>query len=412
MSRYGEVLELERELMRREREVEYLRMELKRSYAVIEELKQGMRPIGTVQEIRGNLAYVKLVGGQSFEVTVPPDLTAKVGPDSDVVLAPNKGTVTSVIEKPKEASIWAFKVETSPRVYYEDVVGLDAQLTEFRKAVEVVLDPKLRERRERIVVDGRLLEEAGSVLLFGPPGTGKTYMAKAAAGSSSRRGQTTSFLKIEGYEIVSKWLGESAKNVREVFKLAREVAPSILFVDEADAIGRTRMEVATDAGRDVQGMLNQLLVELGEGFDVNKNVVVIFATNFPSVMDPALLDRIKKTIYVPPLKTKEEIKRLFDFYASKVKLDPTMLEQGGLSTSAFEEIWQVLRRRKQVYEATVPRRQFRIRDEYIATPRDIKNIVQEAASDASYEGMSFIDHATIVEHTRNMANQPLEVNAI
>jgi len=412
MSRYGEVIELERELMRKEREIEYLRMELKRSYAVIEELKQGMRPVGTVQEIRGNLAYVKLTGGQAFEVTVPPELIPKIAPDSEVVLAPNRGTVTSVIDKPKEASIWAFKVETAPRVYYEDVIGLDAQLAEFRKAVEVVLDPSLRERRERIVVDGRLLEEAGSVLLFGPPGTGKTYMAKAAAGSCSRKGEPTSFLKIEGYEVVSKWLGESAKNIREIFKLAREAAPSILFIDEADAIGRMRMEVATDAGRDVQGMLNQLLVELGEGFDVNKNVVVLFATNFPSVMDPALLDRMKKVIYVPPLKTKEEVKRIFDFYASKVKVDPGILEQGGLSASAFEEIWQVLRRRKQVYEAVVPRRQVRIRDEYIATPRDIKNIVQEAVNDASYEGMDFIDYDTILERTRNIANQPIEVNTV
>ncbi|MEM3045977.1 MAG: AAA family ATPase [Candidatus Bathyarchaeia archaeon] len=412
MSRYGEVIELERELMRREREIEYLRMELKRCYAVIEELKQGMRPVGTVQEVRGNLAYVKLTGGQSFEVTVPPDLAGKVSRDSEVVLAPNRGTVTNVIERPKEASIWAFKVETAPRVYYEDVVGLETQLAEFRKAVEVVLNPTLRERREKIVVDGRLLEEAGSVLLFGPPGTGKTYMAKAAAGSASRMGQPTSFLKIEGYEVVSKWLGESAKNIREVFKLAREVAPSILFIDEADAIGRMRMEAATDAGRDVQGMLNQLLVELGEGFDVNRNVVVLFATNFPSVMDPALLDRIKKVIYVPPLKTREEIKRVFDFYASKVKLDPVLVDRGRLSDSAFEEVWQVLRRRRQVYEATVPRRQIRIRDEYIATPRDVKNIVQEAASDASYEGMDFIDHDTIIERARSIANQPVEINTV
>lgn len=412
MSRYAEAMELERELMRREREIEYLRMELKRCSAVIEELKQGMRPIGTVQEIRGNLAYVKLTGGQSFEVTVPPELTAKVAPDSEVVLAPNRGTITSVIDRPKEPSIWAFKVEASPRVYYEDVVCLESQLTEFRKAVEVILDPELRERRERIIVDGRLLEEAGSVLLFGPPGTGKTYMAKAAAGSCSRRGKSTSFVKIEGYEIVSKWLGESARNIREVFKLARESAPSILFIDEADAIGRIRAEVTTDAGRDVQGMLNQLLVELGEGFDDNRNVVVVFATNFPSVMDPALLDRIKKMIYIPPLKTKEEVKRVFDFYAAKVKLDPAMVEQGGVSPSAFEEIWQVLRRRRQVYEATVPRRQIHIRDEYIATPRDIKNIVQEAASDASYEGISFIDHDTILEHARNVANQTLGVASI
>src|SRR5437867_12230292 len=98
-----------------------------------------------------------------------------------------------------------------------------------------------------------MLEEAGSILLFGPPGTGKTFMAKAVAGTISKRRKNTCFLKIESYEIVSKWLGESAKNVKEVFKLARDSAPSILFIDEADAIGRASMEATTDSGRDVQG---------------------------------------------------------------------------------------------------------------------------------------------------------------
>src|SRR5260370_31944688 len=108
-----------------------------------------------------------------------------------------------------------------------------------------------------------MLEEAGSVLLFGPPSTGKTYMAKAVAGTISKHGQNTSFLKIESYEIVSKWLGESAKNVKEVFKLARESAPTGLFIDEGDAIGRAKMEATTVARPELQGMLNQILTKTG-----------------------------------------------------------------------------------------------------------------------------------------------------
>src|SRR5438093_11805896 len=118
-------------------------------------------------------------------------------------------------------------------------------------------------------------------------------MAKAVAGTISKHKQNTSFLKIESYEIVSKWLGESAKNVKEVFKLARESAPTALFIDEVDAIGRARMEATTDAVRDVQGILNQILTELGEGFHVNRNLAVICATNYPSGIDPALMDRRK-----------------------------------------------------------------------------------------------------------------------
>src|SRR5205809_6466513 len=102
-------------------------------------------------------------------------------------------------------------------------------------------------------------------------------MTKAVAGTISKHGKNTSFLKIESYEIVSKWLGESAKNVKEIFKLARESAPTVLFVDEADAIGRARMEATTDAGREVQGMLHQIQTEISEGFLVNRNVAVTSA---------------------------------------------------------------------------------------------------------------------------------------
>src|SRR5256885_11581558 len=108
-----------------------------------------------------------------------------------------------------------------------------------------------------------MLEEEGSVLLFGPPGTGKTYMAKAVAGTISKHGQHTSFLKIERYEIVSKWLGESAKNFKEGFKPARESAPTVPFSDQGDAICRARSEAPTDAGREIQEMLKQISTELG-----------------------------------------------------------------------------------------------------------------------------------------------------
>jgi ATP-dependent 26S proteasome regulatory subunit len=399
---YNQVIELERELMRRERQLEYLQIELRKCHNLIEELKQGMKPVGSIEEVRGDYAYVKLAGGQVYQVSIPQELKGKVTADCDAVLSPARSLVLDVIERPKERSIWEYKIERAPDVYYEDVVGLSSELTDFRKAIEWVLNQKIREKRERIIKDKRLLEEVGSVLLYGPPGTGKTYIAKAVAGTTSRLGQKTSFIKIEGYEVVSKWLGESARNIKEIFKLARKTAPAILFIDEADAIGRARMEATTDAGRDVQGMLNQILTELGEGFSSNRNVAVVFATNFPEIMDPALMDRIRKMIYIPPPRTRSDVKRLFDFYISKVEAEPRILEDGGLAEDVFEELWNTIRKRRQIYEVRIPRRGIRVRDEYSITPRDVKNIIQEAANDASFEGQKFVTREKLLEYTRKL----------
>src|SRR5213593_2546518 len=403
---YPPALELEKELTRKERQIEYLQTELRRYHNLMEELKQGMRPIGTVEEVKGDTALVRLSGGQAFQVSIPPEVRDKVNTSVDAVLSPTKGVIVVVIERMRDRSLLEYQVEKAPKVFYEDIVGLGKELLSLRQAIEWILDPETRTRREQIIRDSRMLEEAGSVLLFGPPGTGKTFMAKAVAGTISKRGKNTCFLKIESYEIVSKWLGESAKNVKEVFKLARDSAPSILFIDEADAIGRARMEATTDAGRDVQGMLNQILTELGEGFHVNRNVAVIFATNYPSVIDPALLDRMKRIIYVPPPKTREEVKRLLDSYLAKVEVDPAVSTyNGGLTDESFDEIWKVIRSRRQIYEASIPDRGIAVKDQYVITPRDMKNIVQEAASEASFQGEPFVTIDRVTTLFRNLGSE-------
>ncbi|MDI9619534.1 MAG: AAA family ATPase [Candidatus Nezhaarchaeota archaeon] len=403
---YAKVLELERELIRKERQIEYLQLELKRYQTAIEELRQGMRPVGLVQDVVESNAYVRLEAGQLYEVTIPPNLKDKVQPGLLVVLTPNKGAVLNVVERRlTEKDLWSLKIEKNINVFYEDVVGLDKELKELRKAVEWVLSPAIRHKRESIVRDSRLLEEAGTVLLFGPPGTGKTYMAKAVAGSLNKYGQRTAFIKVEAYELVSKWLGESARNVRELFRLARGEAPCILFIDEVDAIARARTEITSDAGRDVQGMLNQLLTEIGEGFHANKDMAIIFATNLPSVIDPALLDRIRKVIYVPPPRSKEDVKKLFDFYLSKVSVDPNIWKDGKMTMDAFEELWKLIRSRRLIYEVSIQPRNIKVFDEYWITPRDIKNIVQEAASDAAFQEEEHVTLERLVEYVKGLISE-------
>ncbi|MEM1570303.1 MAG: AAA family ATPase [Candidatus Bathyarchaeia archaeon] len=411
MDRYSEIYELERELMRKERQIEYLQMELRKCYQTIEELKQGMKPVGTVVDVRDNRAYVKF-SGQLYEVSIPPEYLGKITPNMDVILSPNRGTIIGFIENLRDGTAWSYKIEKEVRVYYDDVVGLEYELNELRKVVEWILNPLSRERRENLLLDKRLLEEGGSVLLYGPPGTGKTYMAKAIAGTCTLYGCKTSFIKVDGYEVVSKWLGESARNIKEIFRLARDVAPSILFIDEVDAIGRSRVDVTTDAGRDVQGMLNQLLIELGEGFETNRNIAVIFATNFPSVIDPALLDRVKKILYVPPPKTRETVKRLFDFYTSKIVLDASLKDGKVLKEEVFEKIWSIIKRRRLVYEASIPRRNIKVRDEYCITPRDVKNIVLEAVDEAYSMGKKMVDEECLLSQVESFVKEELRSQSV
>src|SRR2546428_699098 len=186
---YPPALELEKELTRKERQIEYLQTELRRYHNLMEELKQGMRPIGTVEEVKGDTALVRLSGGQAFQVSIPPEVRDKVNTSVDAVLSPTKGVIVDVIERMRDRSLLEYQVEKAPKIFYEDIVGLGKELLSLRQAIEWILDPETRTRREQIIRDPRMLEEAGSVLLFGPPGTGKTYMAKAVAGTISKHGQ-------------------------------------------------------------------------------------------------------------------------------------------------------------------------------------------------------------------------------
>ncbi len=174
-----------------------------------------------------------------------------------------------------------------PKVRWDDVGGLEDVKREIIEAVEWPL--KFPEKFKKFGI-----KPPKGVLLYGPPGTGKTLIAKAVANESE-----ANFISIKGGQILSKWLGESEKAVRKIFRKARQVAPCIIFFDEIDAIAQ--MRGIDEGSRAVERVLNQLLTEM-DGLEELHGVVVIGATNRPDILDPALLrpGRFDRLVYVRP----------------------------------------------------------------------------------------------------------------
>ncbi len=175
-----------------------------------------------------------------------------------------------------------------PEVHWSDIGGLEDVKQELREAVEWPM-------RNPEVFEKMGIEPPRGILLFGPPGTGKTLLAKAVATESG-----ANFIAVRGPEILSKWVGESEKAVRKIFRRARQVAPAIIFFDELDSIAPAR-GYRHDTSGVTDRIVNQLLTEM-DGIEALKNVVVIAATNRPDILDPALLrpGRFDRLIYVPP----------------------------------------------------------------------------------------------------------------
>jgi transitional endoplasmic reticulum ATPase len=175
-----------------------------------------------------------------------------------------------------------------PDVKWSDIGGLDSIKQELQEAVEWPL------KYQEIFTHADAIPPKG-LLLYGPPGTGKTLMAKAAANESE-----ANFISIKGPELLSKWVGESEKGVREIFRKARQAAPCIIFFDEIDSIAPLRGGDFGDS-HVTERVISQLLTEL-DGLEILTNVIVIAATNRPDIIDPALLrpGRFDRLLYVPP----------------------------------------------------------------------------------------------------------------
>tara|TARA_B100000459_G_C8564911_1_gene195781 strand:- start:308 stop:1114 length:807 start_codon:yes stop_codon:yes gene_type:complete len=175
-----------------------------------------------------------------------------------------------------------------PDVTYDSVAGLEEQVISVRESIELPLtSPELFQKVG--------IKPPKGILLVGPPGCGKTLLAKAVANQTD-----ATFIRMVGSELAQKYIGEGGRMVRELFSLAKEKSPSIIFLDEIDAIGAKRLDGSTSGDREVQRTLMQLLAEL-DGFDALEDVKIIAATNRPDILDDALLrpGRFDRIIEIP-----------------------------------------------------------------------------------------------------------------
>ena len=206
----------------------------------------------------------------------------------DRVAVNDSFTVQNVLEAETDARAQAMAIDRSPDVTYADIGGIDEQIREVREAVEAPLkDP---EQFEAVGV-----EPPAGVLLYGDPGTGKTLLAKAVANQTD-----ATFIKMAGSELVRKFIGEGSRLVRDLFQLARDEQPAIIFIDEIDSIASKRTESKTSGDAEVQRTMMQLLSEM-DGFDSRGEISIIGATNRFDMLDRAILrpGRFDRLIEVP-----------------------------------------------------------------------------------------------------------------
>ena len=215
---------------------------------------------------------------------------ASLTPSLRIALRSDSYTIHKILPNKVDPLVSLMMVEKVPDSTYEMVGGLDKQIKEIKEVIELpVKHPELFESLG--------IAQPKGVLLYGPPGTGKSLLARAVAHHTDCK-----FIRVSGSELVQKYIGEGSRMVRELFVMAREHAPSIIFMDEIDSIGSSRGESGSGGGdSEVQRTMLELLNQL-DGFESTKNIKVIMATNRIDILDSALLrpGRIDRKIEFPP----------------------------------------------------------------------------------------------------------------
>ncbi|THE62928.1 AAA family ATPase [Salinadaptatus halalkaliphilus] len=251
-------------------------------------LKQSPLFVATIQEITDEGVIIKQHGNNQEALTeVTEEMREELDPD-DRVAVNNSLSIVKSLSSETDVRARVMEVTESPEVSYEDIGGLEEQMQEVRETVEMPLEKP--DAFEDVGID-----PPSGVLLYGPPGTGKTMLAKAVANQTD-----ATFIKMAGSELVHKFIGEGAKLVRDLFDVAREHEPAVIFIDEIDAIAAKRTESKTSGDAEVQRTMMQLLSEM-DGFEDRGEIRIIAATNRFDMLDRAILrpGRFDRLIEVP-----------------------------------------------------------------------------------------------------------------
>ena len=291
---YRRLQEQTQELISERTHIESELRNLKKQAGRLEEEVRHLRAppliVGTLQDVLDpERAIVRSSNGTVFQVSlnqrIEPEL---LKPGTRVALNQDNLSLVDVLHDAWDPIVSGSEMVEKPDITYDMVAGLDDEILSVREAIELPLTkPQLFAKVG--------IKPPKGVLLVGPPGCGKTLLAKAVAHHTN-----ATFIRMVGSELAQKYIGEGGRMVRELFSLAKEKAPSIIFLDEIDAIGAKRLDGSTSGDREVQRTLMQLLAEL-DGFDALHDVKIIAATNRPDILDDALLrpGRFDRVIEIP-----------------------------------------------------------------------------------------------------------------
>lgn len=268
--------------------------ELKKDYDKTEDDLKALQSVGQIigevlRQLDEERFIVKASSGPRYVVGCRNKVDkTKLTASTRVALDMTTLTIMRALPREVDPVVYNMLSEDPGKVDYSMIGGLGEQIRELRESIELpLLNPELFIRVG--------INPPKGVLLYGPPGTGKTLLARAIASNID-----ANFLKVVSSAIVDKYIGESARLIREMFGYAKEHQPCIIFMDEIDAIGGRRFSEGTSADREIQRTLMELLSQL-DGFDVVGKVKMIMATNRPDVLDPALLrpGRLDRKIEIP-----------------------------------------------------------------------------------------------------------------